>query len=100
MHSQLRQSRDEMTARLLRAIENPHVHIIGHPTTRLIGHRPPIDVDLDAVFDAAARTGTALEINSFPDRLDLDDELSAAHDTPAYGSPSPPTRTPSRTWTT
>ena len=51
------------------------MHIIGHPTTRLIGHRPAIDVNLDAVFDAAARTGTALEINSFPDRLDLDDDL-------------------------
>ncbi len=75
VHSQLRQSRDEMTARLLRAINNPCVDIIGHPTTRLIGHRPPIDVDLDAVFNAAARAGTALEINSFPDRLDLDGEL-------------------------
>jgi DNA polymerase (family 10) len=75
VHSQLRQPRDEMTARLLRAINNPHVDIIGHPTTRLIGHRPPIDVDLDEIFAAAARTGTALEINSFPDRLDLDDEL-------------------------
>jgi len=75
VHSQLRQPRDEMTARLLRAINNPHVDIIGHLTTRLIGHRPPIDVDLDEIFAAAARTGTALEINSFPDRLDLDDEL-------------------------
>ena len=75
VHSQLRQPKDQMTARLLRAINNPNVDIIGHPTTRLIGHRPPIDVDLDAVFAAAARAGTALEINSFPDRLDLDDEL-------------------------
>jgi DNA polymerase (family 10) len=75
VHSQLRQPKDQMTARLLRAIRNPNVDIIGHPTTRLIGHRPPIDVDLDEIFAAAARTGTALEINSFPDRLDLDDEL-------------------------
>jgi DNA polymerase (family 10) len=75
VHSHLRQPRDEMTARILRAINNPHVHIIGHPTTRLIGHRPAVDVDLDAIFAAAARTGTALEINSFPDRLDLDDDL-------------------------
>ena len=75
VHSQLRQPKDQMTARLLRAIGNPHVDIIGHPTTRLIGHRPPVDVDLDEIFAAAARTGTALEINSFPDRLDLDDEL-------------------------
>jgi len=75
VHSQLRQPKDQMTARLLRAISNPNVDIVGHPTTRLIGHRPPIDVDLDAVFAAAARTGTALEINGFPDRLDLDDDL-------------------------
>lgn len=75
VHSQLRQPKQQMTARLLRAISNPNVDIIGHPTTRLIGHRPPIDVDLDAIFAAAARNGTALEINSFPDRLDLDDDL-------------------------
>lgn len=77
VHSQLRQPKDQMTTRLLRAISNPHVDIIGHPTARLIGHRPPIDADLDEIFAAAARTGTALEINSFPDRLDLDDELIA-----------------------
>lgn len=75
VHSQFRQSRDAMTARLLRAIENPFVHIIGHPTARMIGSRPPIDVDSDAVFRAAARTGTALEINSSPGRLDLSGEL-------------------------
>ena len=75
VHSQFRQSREEMTARLIRAVENPYVHIIGHPTTRIIGHRPAIDADFDAVFAAAARTGTALEINSFPDRLDLDADL-------------------------
>ena len=75
VHSQLRQPRDQMTARLVRAISNPNVDIIGHPTTRLIGHRPPVDADLDQVFAAAAHTGTALEINSFPDRLDLDGEL-------------------------
>jgi DNA polymerase (family 10) len=55
-------------------MENPHVHIIGHPTARLIGRREPIEFDLDEVFRAAARTGTALEINGFPDRLDLKDE--------------------------
>jgi len=64
-----------MTRRLVRACENPYVTVIGHPTTRLIGKRPPVDADHDAVFAAAARTGTALEINSFPDRLDLPDEL-------------------------
>jgi DNA polymerase (family 10) len=74
VHSHFTQSKDEMTRRIVRAMENPYVNIIGHPTTRKIGHRPPIDFDLDEVFEAAARTGTALEINAFPDRLDLRDE--------------------------
>ena len=74
IHSHFTQSRDELTARMIRAMENPYVNVIGHPTARLIGKRPPIDLDLEAVFEAAARTGTALEVNSFPDRLDLKDE--------------------------
>ncbi|MGW6735516.1 DNA polymerase/3'-5' exonuclease PolX [Streptomyces sp. NPDC055013] len=74
VHSHFNQGREALTRRIVRACENPHVHIIGHPTTRLIGKRPGIDVDLDAVFAACARTGTALEINSHPDRLDLRDE--------------------------
>lgn len=74
IHSHFNQPKDVMTRRLIRAMENPHVHIIGHPTARLIGRREPIDVDLDEVFRAAARTGTALEINAFPDRLDLKDD--------------------------
>ena len=74
IHSHFRQSREELTRRLICACENPYINIIGHPTTRLIGGRPPIDADLDAVFAAAARTGTALEINCHPDRLDLCDE--------------------------
>ncbi|MFE3168705.1 DNA polymerase/3'-5' exonuclease PolX [Streptomyces sp. NPDC059224] len=74
IHSHFHQSRDALTRRLVRACENPHVHIIGHPTTRLIGKRPGIDADLDAVFATCARTGTALEINAHPDRLDLRDE--------------------------
>src|SRR5918996_3161942 len=74
VHSHFNQSKDEMTRRVLRAIENPYVNIIGHLTTRQIGRRPPVDLDLEAIFAAAARTGTALEINSHPDRLDLSDE--------------------------
>src|SRR5918992_279038 len=74
VHSHFPMSKDEMTRRLIRAMEHPCVNIIGHPTTRQIGRRPPIEFDLDEVFRAAARTGTALEINSFPDRLDLNDE--------------------------
>jgi DNA polymerase (family 10) len=75
VHSHFTQSTREQTQRLIRACENPYVNIIGHPRARLIGKRPPIDADWDAVFEAAAATGTALEINSFPDRLDLSDEM-------------------------
>ena len=74
VHSHFNQSKDEMTRRIVRAMENPRVHVIGHPTARLIGKRQPIEFDLDEVFTAAARTGTALEVNGFPDRLDLRDE--------------------------
>jgi DNA polymerase (family 10) len=63
-----------MTRRLVRACENPHVNIIGHPTARMIGRRPAVDVDLDEVFAAAARTGTAIEVNASPERLDLASE--------------------------
>lgn len=73
VHSGFNQPEAEMTARIVRAIENPYVHAIGHPTGRLIGKRAPYDVDLEAIFRAAARTHTALEINSFPERLDLVD---------------------------
>jgi DNA polymerase (family X) len=75
VHSHFQQSREQMTRRLVRACENPYVNVIGHPTTRQIGRREPIDADWDAVFAAAARTGTAMEVNSYPDRLDLNDEL-------------------------
>ena len=74
IHSHFNQSRDEMTRRMIRAMENPYVNVIGHPTTRKIGRRDPVDLDLEAVFEAAARTGTALEIDAYPDRLDLRDE--------------------------
>ncbi|MFD8787616.1 DNA polymerase/3'-5' exonuclease PolX [Kitasatospora sp. NPDC059599] len=74
VHSHFALDRAAQTRRLIRACENPYVHVIGHLTTRRIGSRGPIDVDLDAVFEAAARTGTAIEINSSPQRLDLRDE--------------------------
>jgi DNA polymerase (family 10) len=74
VHSHFGQSRDAMTRRVIRAIEHPNVHIIGHLTTRKIGQRGPVDRDLEAVFAAAGRAGTALEINAYPDRLDLRDE--------------------------
>ncbi|WKX68949.1 DNA polymerase/3'-5' exonuclease PolX [Streptomyces sp. XD-27] len=74
VHSHFSQSREAQTRRLIRACENPYVAVIGHPTTRRIGKRPAIDADFDAVFEACARTGTALEVNAHPERLDLGDE--------------------------
>lgn len=74
VHSHFNQTRQELTRRLVRACENPNVAVIGHPTTRRIGKRPGIDADFDAVFQACARTGTVLEINAHPERLDLCDE--------------------------
>jgi DNA polymerase (family 10) len=74
LHSHFDLDRKAMTRRLVRACEHPCVNIIGHPTTRLIGKRPGVDADWDEVFAACARTGTALEVNAQPDRLDLRDE--------------------------
>ncbi|WP_026410911.1 DNA polymerase/3'-5' exonuclease PolX [Actinomadura oligospora] len=76
VHSHFTQSREEVTRRLITACENPHVHVIGHPTARSLGRRAPVDADWDEVFRAAARTGTAMEVNSFPDRLDLPADLA------------------------
>ena len=70
-----------MTRRFVRACENPRVNIIGHPSTRKIGKRSSVDVDWGELFRACAATGTALEINSHPDRLDLPSEhIRAARD--------------------
>jgi DNA polymerase (family X) len=81
VHSHFGQSRTETTRRFIVACENPRVNIIGHPTTRKIGKRPPVDVDFAELFRACARTGTALEINAHPDRLDLPaDHIRAARD--------------------
>jgi DNA polymerase (family 10) len=63
----------QMTERIVAAIEHPLVDVIGHPTGRLIERREPYAIDLDAVFAAAARTGTFLEINANPDRRDLNE---------------------------
>lgn len=73
LHTSLRQPRAQVTARLLKAIHNPHVDIIGHPTGRLLPDREGADLDMDAVLTAAAASGVALEINANPQRLDLDD---------------------------
>jgi DNA polymerase (family 10) len=81
VHSHFDQERREMTRRFITACENPRVNVIGHPLTRKIGRRPPVDVDLAELFRACARTGTALEINASPARLDLPSEhIRAARD--------------------
>lgn len=72
LHLSLRQERDVITKRLLNALRNPHVDLIGHPRGQLISHREAADLDMDAVFAAAKESGTALEINANPERLDLE----------------------------
>ncbi|GFP32521.1 DNA polymerase (family X) [Candidatus Hakubella thermalkaliphila] len=74
IHGGFGRSREEQTQRLIRAMENPYVTIIGHLTGRIINKREPYQLDLEAVLEKAAETGTILEINSFPDRLDLKDD--------------------------
>ncbi len=73
VHTGLRQERARMTERVLRAVRNPHVDVIGHLTGRNLGGREPSNVDVEAVLQEAARTGTAIEINGAPNRLDLND---------------------------
>jgi DNA polymerase (family 10) len=73
IHSRFKQDRAGMTARIVKALSNPYVHIFAHPTGRLIGERDPYDVDMEAVFAAAKQYGKALEINAQPSRLDLND---------------------------
>lgn len=81
VHSHFDQPRDEMTRRFIRACENPQVHVIGHPTARRLGKRGGVDVDFAELFRVCAETGTALEVNSQPQRLDLpSDHIKAARD--------------------
>ncbi|MEX0824903.1 MAG: DNA polymerase/3'-5' exonuclease PolX [Pirellulaceae bacterium] len=73
IHYGQKQPREQITERMLGAIHHPHVTAIAHPTGRLIGRRPPYEIDMDAVFQAAKKTGTLLELNANPARLDLHD---------------------------
>ncbi len=73
VHSGFKTPKDKMTKRVMKAMENEHVDIIAHPTGRLIQKREPFEIDLDAFFDKAKETGTVLEINAYPERLDLRD---------------------------
>ncbi|MBD0348319.1 MAG: hypothetical protein ICV59_04125 [Thermoleophilia bacterium] len=74
VHAGQRQTRDELTKRVLTAMQNPYVSALSHPTGRLINHRPPNALDIERVIAAALETGVALEVNGLPDRLDLRDE--------------------------
>jgi DNA polymerase (family 10) len=73
VHSKFTQDRTTMTKRIVTAMENPHVDIIAHPTGRLLGKRDPYEVDMEQLMTAAKDTGTILELNSYPERLDLND---------------------------
>jgi len=73
IHTSLRQEKDQITQRMLKAIYNRYIDVIGHPSGRILGQREESAVDLETVMRAAAETGTALEVNSTPNRLDLDD---------------------------
>ncbi|MCA9077856.1 MAG: DNA polymerase/3'-5' exonuclease PolX [Planctomycetaceae bacterium] len=78
LHYGLKQPRKQIMKRLLTAVENPHVNVIGHPSGRLVGRRSPADIDYPALFAAAAEHGTMMEINAHPMRLDLDDVQTIA----------------------
>ena len=77
IHSGMGQDAATMTERIIKAMHNPHVDVIGHLSTRLVGERQAIEADYEAIFKAAAETGTALEINASPERLDLKDSHAA-----------------------
>ena len=70
-HSALKMPKEEMTERIIMAMQNPHVDIIAHPTNRVIGHREESEIDFDKILEVARETGTLLEINANPKRLDL-----------------------------
>jgi DNA polymerase (family 10) len=73
IHTNHRQPRDQITQRAIRALRNPHVDVLAHPSGRLLGEREPSELDLDEVIRVAAETGVILEINAHPQRLDLND---------------------------
>jgi DNA polymerase (family 10) len=73
IHSRFKMSREDMTRRIVVAMQHPLVHILGHPTGRLIGERAPYEVDMEAILQAAKAGGVAVEINASPSRLDLND---------------------------
>ncbi|MGA2031440.1 MAG: DNA polymerase/3'-5' exonuclease PolX, partial [Thermoguttaceae bacterium] len=85
IHYGQNQSREQITRRVIEALENPHVHVFAHPTGRMLTKRKPYEIDLDAVMRAAREHGKMLELNAHPLRLDLDDVACAA--AKGYGVP-------------
>ena len=73
IHSGFKQSKDKLTTRIVKAMQNRYVNLIAHPSGRLIGQRPAYELDYEKIFNTAKKTGTALEITAYPDRLDLTD---------------------------
>jgi len=73
IHTNFKMSLEEATDRIVKGIENEHVDFLAHPTCRIIGRREPFDLDIEKIFNTAVETDTYLEINAFPDRLDLND---------------------------
>ena len=104
VHSRFNMGEREMTARMLAAMDNPHLTIIGHPTGRLLLSRDPYGLDLDAVIEKAAATGVALEINADPHRLDLDWRVrppgAGRAASPSRSAPTPTASPASATWST
>ena len=73
IHTSFKMSREEATNRIIRGMENRYANILAHPTCRLMMKREPLDLDMEKIFETAKETNTYLEINAFPDRLDLND---------------------------
>ncbi len=74
VHSYFNLPKEEQTKRIVRAMKNPHVDILFHPTGRVLNKRPACEVDMDEIIETAVSTGTVLEVDAWPDRLDLKDE--------------------------
>ncbi len=75
IHTGFKMTKEQATKRIMNGMQNPFVTFVAHPTCRMIGSREPLDIDMERIFEQAIETNTALEINSFPDRLDLNDSL-------------------------
>ena len=73
IHTAFKRDRKEITNRIIKGMQNEYTHVLAHPTGRLIGMREPLDIDIEQIIDTAKETNTFLEINAFPDRLDLND---------------------------